>query len=254
MPVSGRRGSISDHYHPWNDEQGQSPFVWTTPGAIAQVTELSLFTAVTCPTMRIHPGVIAQAAARRSTSTSSSSGRCGPVSRPVTRARTTRWKRPDLLAARDHAPDLNQRLRPESGGAGGRARRRAHHGGPAGGAPPALPRGRRSRRQPHRDEALLGADGGRGDRHGVPALAQRGTAWGARAGAAHPQALRAGQPARDARHDRRVDPRGPDPEKHIAAIQEHVDAGFTEVYVGQIGPDQAGMLDFYRREVLPHVA
>lgn len=54
---------ISDHYHPWNDEQGHSPFVWSVIGAIAQATELPIITAVTCPTMRIHPAVIAQAAA-----------------------------------------------------------------------------------------------------------------------------------------------------------------------------------------------
>jgi G6PDH family F420-dependent oxidoreductase len=55
---------ISDHYHPWNDEQGHSPFVWSTIGAIAQATNgMPLTTAVTCPTVRIHPAIIAQAAA-----------------------------------------------------------------------------------------------------------------------------------------------------------------------------------------------
>ena len=54
---------ISDHFHPWNDEQGQSPFVWSIIGAIAQVCSLPVTTAVTCPTTRIHPVIIAQAAA-----------------------------------------------------------------------------------------------------------------------------------------------------------------------------------------------
>jgi G6PDH family F420-dependent oxidoreductase len=55
---------ISDHYHPWIDQQGQSPFVWTVIGAIAQATDrLQLGTAVTCPTVRIHPAIVAQAAA-----------------------------------------------------------------------------------------------------------------------------------------------------------------------------------------------
>src|SRR5919202_710374 len=55
---------ISDHYHPWIDRQGQSPFVWTVLGAIANATSrLRVGTAVTCPTNRIHPAVIAQAAA-----------------------------------------------------------------------------------------------------------------------------------------------------------------------------------------------
>jgi G6PDH family F420-dependent oxidoreductase len=54
---------ISDHFHPWNDEQGESPFVWSLIGAISQVCRLPVTTAVTCPTMRINPVIIAQAAA-----------------------------------------------------------------------------------------------------------------------------------------------------------------------------------------------
>src|SRR5436190_3974517 len=57
-------GMISDHYHPWIDKQGQAPFVWAVIGAIAHTTRrLRLGTAVTCPTIRIHPAIIAQAAA-----------------------------------------------------------------------------------------------------------------------------------------------------------------------------------------------
>jgi G6PDH family F420-dependent oxidoreductase len=55
---------ISDHFHPWNDEQGHSAFVWSTIGALSQaVPDMRITTAVTCPTVRIHPAVIAQAAA-----------------------------------------------------------------------------------------------------------------------------------------------------------------------------------------------
>jgi G6PDH family F420-dependent oxidoreductase len=54
---------ISDHYHPWVDAQGQSPFVWSMIGALSQVTRLPVTTAVTAPTVRIHPAIIAQAAA-----------------------------------------------------------------------------------------------------------------------------------------------------------------------------------------------
>jgi G6PDH family F420-dependent oxidoreductase len=54
---------ISDHFHPWIDRQGQSPFVWSVIGAIAARTNLEIMTGVTCPTMRIHPAIIAQAAA-----------------------------------------------------------------------------------------------------------------------------------------------------------------------------------------------
>jgi G6PDH family F420-dependent oxidoreductase len=54
---------VSDHYHPWMSSQGSSPFVWSVLGALASTTQLKLTTAVTCPTFRIHPAVIAQAAA-----------------------------------------------------------------------------------------------------------------------------------------------------------------------------------------------
>jgi coenzyme F420-dependent glucose-6-phosphate dehydrogenase len=55
---------ISDHFHPWVDRQGHSPFVWSVIGGIAETTDrLALGTGVTCPTIRIHPAIIAQAAA-----------------------------------------------------------------------------------------------------------------------------------------------------------------------------------------------
>jgi G6PDH family F420-dependent oxidoreductase len=57
---------ISDHYHPWNDAQGQSPFVWSMIGALSQVCSLPITTAVTCPIMRMHPVNVAQAAATSS--------------------------------------------------------------------------------------------------------------------------------------------------------------------------------------------
>jgi G6PDH family F420-dependent oxidoreductase len=58
---------ISDHFHPWNDQQGHSSFVWATIGAIASAAPgMGVTTAVTCPTMRIHPAIIAQAAATAS--------------------------------------------------------------------------------------------------------------------------------------------------------------------------------------------
>src|SRR6185437_15892440 len=57
---------ISDHYHPWLDEQGESSFVWSVIGAISQVTSLPITTAVTCPLLRTHPAIVAQAAATSS--------------------------------------------------------------------------------------------------------------------------------------------------------------------------------------------
>lgn len=54
----------SDHYFPWLDAQGHSPYAWTVLGAVAQATErVNLMTYVTCPTIRYHPAVVAQKAA-----------------------------------------------------------------------------------------------------------------------------------------------------------------------------------------------
>jgi coenzyme F420-dependent glucose-6-phosphate dehydrogenase len=55
---------ISDHVHPWVDAQGHSPFVWSVIGAIAEATgRIRLGTAVTCPLIRMHPAIVAHAAA-----------------------------------------------------------------------------------------------------------------------------------------------------------------------------------------------
>lgn len=55
---------ISDHFHPWALSQGQSPFVWGVIGALAEATRsLPVMTAVTCPTFRMHPVIVAHAAA-----------------------------------------------------------------------------------------------------------------------------------------------------------------------------------------------
>jgi G6PDH family F420-dependent oxidoreductase len=54
---------ISDHFHPWLDEQGEAGFAWSVIGALSQVTSLPITTAVTCPLLRLHPAIIAQAAA-----------------------------------------------------------------------------------------------------------------------------------------------------------------------------------------------
>nr|WP_231751528.1 TIGR03557 family F420-dependent LLM class oxidoreductase [Halogeometricum sp. CBA1124] len=56
--------SVSDHFHPWLAEQGESPFVWSTLGGVAEATEeVDVGVGVTCPTTRIHPVNVAQAAA-----------------------------------------------------------------------------------------------------------------------------------------------------------------------------------------------
>ena len=59
--------SISDHYHPWTSAQGHSPFVWSVLGAIAAATDqIQVGVGVTCPIMRVHPVILAQATATTS--------------------------------------------------------------------------------------------------------------------------------------------------------------------------------------------
>lgn len=56
--------SISDHFHPWLEEQGHAPFAWSVLGAIANATDrIAITTGLTCPIIRYHPAIIAQAAA-----------------------------------------------------------------------------------------------------------------------------------------------------------------------------------------------
>ena len=60
--------SPTDHYHPWNRIEGQSPFAWTVLGGIAAVTDrVKVSTGVTCPTIRYHPAIVAQMAATAAT-------------------------------------------------------------------------------------------------------------------------------------------------------------------------------------------
>jgi G6PDH family F420-dependent oxidoreductase len=56
--------AISDHFSPWLEEQGHAPLAWSVLGAVANATRrIGLMTAVTCPSMRYHPAIIAQGAA-----------------------------------------------------------------------------------------------------------------------------------------------------------------------------------------------
>jgi len=60
--------SISDHYHPWISAQGNSPFVWSTLGGIAEATDdIDVGVGVTAPILRMHPAIYAQAAATAAT-------------------------------------------------------------------------------------------------------------------------------------------------------------------------------------------
>jgi G6PDH family F420-dependent oxidoreductase len=104
---------ISDHFHPWVGAQGHSPFVWSVIGAIGQATDrLRVGTAVTCPLIRIHPAIVAQAAA---TSALLSEGRffLGVGSGELLNEHIlgNRWPRPDeRLEMLDEALELIRKL------------------------------------------------------------------------------------------------------------------------------------------------
>ena len=286
-----RTAWVSDHFHPWNSEQGQSPFVWSVLAGLAVRTELRVHTAVTCPTMRIHPAIVAQAAA---TTATMMPGRFGlgvgtgealnehifgdPW--PATDVRLEMleeaievmrllWEggvkdhdgvhyhleNAHLFSLPDEAPPIHvSGFGPKAVSLAARVGDGYMTVGPG--------------------QELLEqyrAEGGQGTAHTglkVCWAADRDdaidTAYRLWPNEALPGELAQILPT--VSHFEQATelvtrdmiaqstPCGPDPETHVAAIQEHVDAGFDEVYVSQIGPDQEGFFAFYEREVLPHFA
>jgi G6PDH family F420-dependent oxidoreductase len=283
---------ISDHFHPWIDAQGESPFVWSVIGAIAAATrEVHVTTAVTCPTVRIHPAIVAQAAA---TSSILLDGRF------ALGVGTGEALNEHILG--DPWPGIEQRLSmlEESVAimrelwAGGNVSYDGTHYVVDRARLYSLPE-----RAPHvlcsafgpqaastvgafadgyinvaPDPDLLSTyrdAGGKG-----PAQGGMKICWGADEAecvkTVHrlwPNEALGGELAQvlpmPAHYESAVEaiteemvaeavPCGPDVEKHVAAIQEFVDAGYDEVYVNQIGDDQEGFLKFMAAEVLPRFA
>jgi G6PDH family F420-dependent oxidoreductase len=283
---------ISDHYHPWVDRQGQSPFVWSVIGGIAQATErLRLGTGVTCPTIRIHPAIIAQAAA---TAASMMPGRFflgvgtgENLNEHIVGDRWPEWEvRAEML---EEAAEVIRLLwqggtqsfhglyytvenaqvytLPETppeiivAAAGSKAAELAGRIGD----------GLVTTSADKSTVQTFDQSGGQGKPHYGQMTAcwapdeatARRTAhevWGF---TALPGTLNQELPTpknfeeasqivtEDMVAEQVVC--GPDPERHIAKIREYVDAGLDKVYVHQVGPNQEGFMDFYAREVLPKV-
>jgi G6PDH family F420-dependent oxidoreductase len=285
--------SISDHFHPWIDEQGESPFVWGTLGAISQRTErIELMTGVTCPTKRVHPAIVAQAAA---TAASLLPGRfslgVGTGENLNEHITGERW--PGVVERQERLEEAIEVIRELWTG-----KLKSHRGehftvenarlyslpeepppllvAVAGESSVELAAG-------HGD-GLIGtapvaesveqfrSEGG----EGKPTYGQLHVCWGEDEEKAKKLALKqwpngaisgsyflelplpshfeeavAGLDTRDIAESIVC---GPDPERHRAAIQEYVDAGYDHVYVHQIGPDQESFFDFYECEVLPTFA
>jgi G6PDH family F420-dependent oxidoreductase len=282
---------ISDHYHPWTDAQGQSAFVWSTLGAIANATsELKLWTAVTCPTIRIHPAVVAQAAA---TTAVLSGGRfgLGVGSGEALNEHIFGDAWPDAdtrLEMLEEAVGIMRRLftgeQVSHRGTHYRVENARLYTVPE--TPPEIyvsgfgPKAVELAARIGDGYMNVGPEaelleqyrkaGGTGRSHGGMKVA-----WAASEDEGIDNAYRIwpndalpGElpqilptPAHFEQASQLVTrdmvaasvPAGPDPEKHLARIRQYVDAGYDEVYVAHIGPDQAGMIDFYAREIIPNL-
>jgi G6PDH family F420-dependent oxidoreductase len=280
----------SDHYHPWIDAQGESPFVWSTLGAVARATDkLRVGTGVTCPTMRLHPAIVAQAAA---TTAVMFDGRfflgVGTGERLNEHVLGDRWPphhvRLEMLAEAvevirelwggelsshdgEHYTVENARLYtvpdeppPIAVAAGGPET--AELAGRLGDALVST--------APDADvvEAFADTAGEDARRYAQVTVCWADSADEAREtvherwpNGALPGEL--GQELSTPTHfeqavelvseDDAVEhvPCGPDADDHVEAIQAFVDAGFDHVYVHQIGPAQAEAQEFYAAEVLP---
>jgi len=285
-------GWISDHFHPWNDEQGESPFVWSVLGALAEATRtMSWETAVTRPMVRTHPAIVAQAAATTAT-LMPGRFRLGVGSGEALNEHIfgDAWPRPAIrLEMLEEAVEVIRLL-----WSGGVVSHRGRHYAVDRARIYSLP----DEPPPivvsaFHDEALaLAARIGDGfattkpDAEGVEAYREqggRGPAQGAFKCCYGPDREKAvetahrlwpneslggtlaqvlPQPADFEAASQLVTPEmvaesvpcGPDPEVHIAKLQEYVDAGFDEIFVGHIGPGHDAFLEFYAREVLPHFA
>jgi len=279
---------VSDHYHPWIDRQGQSPFVWGVLGAIAASTSsLRIGTGVTCPTIRIHPAVVAQAAA---TAAALLPGRfflgVGTGENLNEHVLGDRWPSAaerEMLAEAVHVMrelwrgDLwsfhgdyyvvdNARLYtlPE-----GRIEVVVAAGGPEAAELAAEIGDGLVATAPERElvEAYRRA-GGRGPLYGQLTVCYARTEeegrriayeWWPNAGLRGmlsqelPLPSHFEQAAQMVTEDDVAEAVvcGPDPAAHVEGIARFVEAGFDHVYVHQVGPDQEGFLAFYEREVLP---
>jgi G6PDH family F420-dependent oxidoreductase len=281
---------VSDHYHPWIDRQGQSPFVWSVLGGIAQVTErLRVGTGVTCPIMRIHPAVIAQAAA---TAAVMMPGRfflgVGTGESLNEHILGTYWPPHDVrLEMLEEAAEVIRKL-----WKGRLTSHRGRHftvenariytlpdelppiyvaaGGPKTGE--AAGRFGDGLISTSPDAELVQAFQSAGGRN-KPRYGQAAVCWAESEEEARKTAhewwpttglgnftwdLALPSHFEDAAYmvtEEMTAERitcGPDPQKHIEHISKFLDAGFDHVYLHQIGPDQEGFFRFYQRKVLPH--
>ena len=282
---------ISDHFHPWLDAQGHSPFVWSMIGALSQVCRLPVTTAVTCPTTRIHPAIVAQAAA---TSAVLHEGRfvlgVGSGEALNEHIYGDPWPSADVrLDMLEEAVEVMRTL-----WAGGFVDYRGEYytldNARIYTLPDEPPKVYVSGFGPKSiDLAAQIGDGyisTKPDASMIARFREKGgadkpTAAGLKvcfAGSedegvriAHERWANEGLPGELAqvlpspKHfeqaSQLVTPEmtakshacGPDPEKHLETIRKYVDAGYDEIYVNNIGPHWPGFFDLYAKEILPRL-
>lgn len=285
-----RSAWISDHFHPWNDEQGESPFVWSVLGALAEATdEMHWMTAVTCPTVRTHPGIVAHAAATTAT-LMPGRFRLGVGSGEALNEHVfgDRWPEADVrLEMLEEAVAVIRRL--------WEGDFQSHHGrhytlenariySLPDEPPPILvsgfgPKAIALAGRIGDGFVTVGPDSGavdlyRAHRGSGPITGGLKVCFGpnrddcvATAHRLWPNEALSGELAQvlpSPRHFEQATelvtrdhisqsmPCGDDPQEHITAIQAFVDAGFDEIFVGQIGPGHDEFVDFYASEIVPH--
>jgi coenzyme F420-dependent glucose-6-phosphate dehydrogenase len=281
---------ISDHYHPWIDRQGHSPFVWSVIGGIAHTTQrLVLGTGVTCPTMRIHPAIIAQAAA---TSAAMMPGRfflgVGTGENLNEHILGHRWPPYDVRLEQLEEAIQVIRLLWQGGTQTHRGRHYTVENARIYTLPDEPPPIMVAASGPHGAKAAGRIGDGfittapkaellnqfeTGGGAGKPRYGQLTVCWAKDEASARrtvheiwpniavtgeltqelPTPAHFEQAAAMVREDDVAElvPCGADPERHVAAVKEFADAGYDHVYIHQIGPDQEGFFQFYEREVLP---
>jgi coenzyme F420-dependent glucose-6-phosphate dehydrogenase len=283
---------ISDHYHPWTNTQGQSPFVWSVLGGIANSTErIAVGTAVTCPTMRYHPAIVAQAAATVATMMPGrfmlGVGTGENLNEHVTGALWPAYRdRADML---EEAVSIIRTLWEgkvtNHDGAHFRVRNARLYSLPADLPPIIVAAGGPAAAQlagrigdglmnfsPDPDVVMRFADAGGA---GKPRYLQVNVCW-AESDAQARKTARATvptvglpgelgqllpQPAHyeqavslvTEEHIAEVVVCSADPEAHVDAVQKATNAGYDHIHIDQVGPDQEGFFQFYEREVLPRL-
>jgi len=283
---------ISDHFHPWVSAQGHSPFVWAVLGGAATATrKLEIGTGVTCPIMRIHPAILAQAAA---TVAAMMEGRfffgVGTGENLNEHILGDRWVPHDIRAemfeeaisliremwqgeVTSHWGDyytvedarlytLPKTLPPIMIAASGK--KAAELAGRIGDG--------LINTSPDAEIVQAFRSAGGGDK---PRYAQITVCWAKRKDEAVETAYKIwpnsglkgdlNTELRTVRHFEQVTAMvkkedlaekvvcGPDPQPYIELLQKYIDAGYDHLYIHQIGPDQAGFFQFYERELRDHV-